>query len=108
MTTPAATASSYCLATSTTRPRLVSVASASSALLPTQLPTRIGRRPLETTRLTVVPGRRVCPPLGEEAMTMPSGTVSEKRRVDFPKAMLASRIRSWAWSSVMSVSLGRS
>jgi hypothetical protein len=39
-------------------------------------------------------------------MTMPSGTVSENSRVVLPKAMCAETIRSWAWSSVIPVSLG--
>ena len=74
---------------STLSPRFFSARSASSAALPAQLPTGIGSRPFETTRSTIVPKRSVVPPLGSEAMTMPSGTVSENSLVVLPKAMLA-------------------
>ena len=103
---PSATLLEYCWEMSTLRPRCLSSCSASSALLPAQLPTGIGRRPFETTRSTMVPNRCEVPPLGSEAMTMPSGTVSENAFVDLPKAMLAPRIRSCASSSVIPVSLG--
>ena len=106
MTMPSATVLEYWWETSTFSPRFLSVSSASSALLPAQLPTGIGRRPFETTRSTIVPNRSVLPALGSEAMTMPSGTVSENALVALPKAMLALRIRSCASSTVIPVSFG--
>ena len=90
MTKPDGTKSSYSAVRSTSRPRRVSTRSARSASLPTQSPTGIGRRPLETMRSTIAPGRSVVPALGSEVITMPSGTVSENFGIALPNARLVS------------------
>ena len=74
---PAAYSLLYSVVLSVLSPRASSARAAFSYSLPTQLPTLIGCRPMDTTRSTIAPGLSVVPTLGSEEMTMPSLTFSE-------------------------------
>jgi hypothetical protein len=106
ITSPTGTVALYCCVTVTDSPALMIAAWAAAWAIPTTAGTITGCGPLDTIKLTGVPGATIVPAAGTWLITLPNGTLELYARVTVPTVSPMARIAACASPRLWPTTLG--